>query len=143
MAPKEFLPTLPGAKQLFEVPLWHSFENEAWPIGESIRLAFVKNPRFRKNDAVLAKVIEVATCRNLRRGRQSFILALGFVAAQKYAKTLIPSLSDPDVDGQVIDTLIKMKAPGFAHEVAPLLHSKRTWIRRLAEKYIDRYPPEW
>jgi hypothetical protein len=140
LAPAEYPRTLPPSRELMGAPEWYSFESEAWPIGEGIRRALVENPRLRKKDAVLAKVAEVATCRNLRRGRQSFIMALSFVAARRYAEALVPLLNDADVDGQVLDTLIKMKAPGFAPEVASLLHADKTWIRRLAKKYVDRYP---
>ena len=139
LAPAECPPTLPPSKELLGAPEWYSFEHEAWPIGESIRRAFVENPRLKKKDAVLAKVAEVATCRNLRRGRQSFIMALGFVGALRYAEALAPFLSDQDVDGQVLDTLIKMKASGFSREVNSLLQSDKAWIRRLAKKYVDRY----
>jgi len=142
LAPAEYPATLPPSKELLGAPEWHSFEHEAWPIGESIRRAFRENPKLKRKDAVLAKVMEVATCRNLRRGRQSFIMALGFVAAEKHAKTLIPFLNDGDVAGQVVHTLIKMKAAGFAGEVAPLLQSDKTWIRRLAKQYVKRYPVE-
>jgi len=142
LAPAEYPSTLPSSAKLLGAPEWHAFEHEAWPIGESIRRAFVKNPRLKKNDLLLSRVAQVATCRNLRRGRQSFILALGFAAARKYAPDLAPFLSDPDVDGQVLDTLIKMKAPGFAGKVRFLLNSDHTWIRRLAKKYVDRYPTE-
>ncbi|MGH2397835.1 MAG: hypothetical protein ACRDFW_12835, partial [bacterium] len=103
-------------------------------------LAFVKHPNLKRRPRVLSKVFEVAICRNLRRGRQSFVMALGFVSARPYAGALAPSLADPDVDGQVIYTLIKMKAPGFAQLVTPLLNSDETWIRRLAKRYIDRFP---
>jgi hypothetical protein len=67
------------------------------------------------------------------------VKALGFVSARHYAARLAVFLGDPDVNGQVLDTLIKMKTPGYAHEVSLLLHSDKTWIRRLAEKYLDRY----
>jgi hypothetical protein len=140
LAPAEFPPTLPPSKELSCAPEWYSFEHAAWPIGETIRRAFVEYPRLKKNEAVLAKVAAVATYRNLRRGRQSFVMALGSVAARRYADTVAPFLSDPDVDGQVLDTLIKMKASGFAREVAPLANSDKPWIRRLAKRYVDRYP---
>jgi hypothetical protein len=139
LAPALYPPTLPPFKELREAPDWHSFEHEAWGIGESVRRSFVQNPKFKKNQAVLNRVVEVACCRNLRRGRQSFIMALGFVAARQYAKTLTPFLSDPDVGGQVIYTLIKMKASGFVPEVEPLLESDKTWIRNLAKKYLSRF----
>ena len=139
LAPAEFPPTLPPSKELSGAPEWYPFEHAAWPIGENIRRAFVENPRLKKNDDVLAKVAEVATYRNLRRGRQSFVMALGFLAARRYADALAPFLSDPDVDGQVLDTLIKMKASGYARQAISLLHSDKVWIRSLAKKYVDRY----
>jgi hypothetical protein len=142
LAPKEYPATLPASKELAGAPEWYSFEREAWPIGESIRRAFAKNPKLKRKDAVLARVVEVARCRNLRRGRQPFVMALGFVAARSYAETLVPLLSDPDIDGQVLFTLLKMKAPGFAREVALLLLSNKPWTRRLAKKYVERYPTE-
>ena len=139
LAPAEFPPTLPPSKELLGAPEWYPFENQAWPIGESIRQAFVRNPRLKKRENMLAKVAEVATCRNLRRGRQSFIMALGFVSARHYAERLVVFLNDPDVDGQVLNTLIKMKAPTYTREVSALLQSEKAWIRRVAKKYLDRY----
>ena len=121
-------------------PEWYPFEHEAWPIGESVRRAFVQRPQLKKNAALISKVVEVATCRNLRRGRQSFIIAIGFVSASPFASSLVASLNDPDVDGQIVHTLLKMRAEGFAHAVAPLVQSHKAWIRRLAKKYIERYP---
>jgi hypothetical protein len=78
----------------------------------------LRNPRLKKRENMLAKVAEVATCRNLRRGRHSFIMAVGFVSARHYSERLVAFLNDPDVDGQVLDTLIKMKAPSYTREVA-------------------------
>jgi hypothetical protein len=40
----------------------------------------------------------------------------------------------------VVDTLLKMRAGGFADAVAPLVQSDKAWIRRLAKKYVERYP---
>jgi hypothetical protein len=142
LAPIEYPPDLPALnapKALRGLPQWHSFEHEAWGIGERIRRAFVQNPKLKKNAAALEKVLEVAGCRNLRRGRQSFIMALGFVDAREHAKALSPFLRDPDVDGHVLYTLIKMRAPGFVPEVEPLLQSDKTWKRNLAKKYLSRY----
>jgi hypothetical protein len=75
----------------------------------------------------------------LRRGRQSFVMAIGFVSARPYAERLSKFASDPDIDAQVVDTLLKMKAPGFRDKVEPLLASKMTWIRNLAKRYISLY----
>jgi hypothetical protein len=66
-------------------------------------------------------------------------VALGFVAAKGYAEILAPFLSGPEIDGQVLDTLIKMKVFGYTAEIEKLLYSHKAWIRRLAREYIDRY----
>lgn len=142
MAPEAYPPTLPSAPELLGAPAWYGFEHAAWALGEDVRQAFSRTPRLKSDPAVVSKVVEVATCRNLRRGRQSFITALGFVAASGHASRLAQFLGDPDVDGQVVSTLLKMKAAGFSGQVRSLTNSKQTWIRRLAQRYLERYPPD-
>lgn len=139
LAPSEYPPTLPSSKELSGVPDWYPFEHEAWRIGESIRRAFADDPLLKRKEIVVSKVAEVAQCRELRRGRQSFIMVLGFVAACSHAEAIVPLLRDPDVDGQVLDALLKMRAPGFTREVTFLLDSDQPWKRDLAKKYVDRY----
>ena len=139
LAPAEFPPTLHESKELLGAPEWYPFELEAWPIGENVRQAFSKNPKLRKREVLLSKVAEVATCRNLRRGRQSFIMALAFVSAHQYAEPLAAFLADPDVNGHILRTLLKMRASGFAREAKLLLHSEESWKRRWAKKYLDQY----
>jgi hypothetical protein len=140
LAPVEFPPTLPPSEELLGAPGWYAFEHQAWPIGESVRQAFSKNPRLRRREVLLSKVAQVATCWNLRRGRQSFVMALGFVSARHYAELLAEFLDDPDVDGHVLRTLFKMRASGFAREAnLLLLHSDTSWKRRWAQKYLDRF----
>jgi len=140
LAPSAWPPDLPASKELLGAPEWYPFERNAWAIGESIRRAFVQYPRLKKKTVLTSKIAEVATCRNLRRGRQSFVMAMGFVAARSYAAELVPFLGDTDVDGQVVYTLLKMRAGGHALAVGALLRSEKTWIRRLAKKYAERYP---
>src|SRR5262245_22413769 len=97
LAPKEYPPTLPPSKELSGAPDWYPFEHEAWHIGEKIRQAFVAKPSLRKNLEVVQRVSQVALCQNLRRGRQSFIMLLGFVWAKPFADDLVPYLQDKDV----------------------------------------------
>jgi hypothetical protein len=145
LSPPEWLADLPAPQGLLGslgLPQWHAFEYDTWPIGEGVRRAFSQCPKLKKRTALIGKVVEVATHRNLRRGRQSFVMAIGFVDSRQYAATLVPFLSDSDVDGQVLYTLLKMRASGHARVVATLLRSKEAWKRRLARKYIERYPTE-
>lgn len=140
LAPASYPPTQSPSAEIGGAPAWYDFEFAAWPIGEEIRQTLSQHPRWKSDPTVVAKIVQAAVYRNLRRGRQSFVLALGFVAARDWADRLVPFLTDPDVDGQVVHTLLKMKAAGFADQVRPLTVSPKTWIRRLAEKYLDRYP---
>jgi hypothetical protein len=115
LAPFEWLADLPapgGLPGSLGLPQWHAFERDTWPIGESIRRAFVQFPKLKKRAALIGKVVEVATHRNLRRGRQSFVMAMGFVDTSQYAATLVPFLSDSDVDGQIVHTLLKKMSLG-------------------------------
>ena len=140
MAPSEFSPTLPTKEGLLGAPGWYSFEHEAWPIGESIRQSFQKTPKLKRDGGALEAVMRVVEQPNLRRGRQSFVMALGFKAASPFASRMARFLVDQDNDGQVVDTLLKMRAPGFVNAVRPLLGDTHTWIRNLAKRYVARYP---
>jgi hypothetical protein len=141
LAPMELLAALPASKELLGAPEWYPFESQAWPLGEHIRLAFAKYRTLRTRSA-FSRVVEVCLDRTLRRGRQSFVMALEFPQAREFASALLPLLSDSDVDGQVVGTLLKMRAYGYANQVQPLLQADKAWIRRLARRYIERSLPE-
>jgi hypothetical protein len=66
-------------------------------------------------------------------------MSLGFVAAAPMAVRLVRFLGDKDIDGQVIDALLKMRVRGFVTEVSPLMKAEKTWIRNLATRYVQRY----
>jgi hypothetical protein len=139
LAPSDWPPTLTPSNDLWGAPAWYPFEWEAWPIGESIRHAFVKNRRLRRPE-IFRSVVQVTECPNLRRGRQSFVMALGFSEAREFAPRLVSLLDDPDVAGHVVHTLLKMKAAGYGPAVKPLIDCDTAWIRRLAKRYVKRYP---
>jgi len=140
LSPKQFPPDLPTTKLLGGAPAWYSFEYTAWSIGEYIQQYLSKAPELKQDFEILDKILQVVECVNLRRGRQSFVMAIGFVAARPCAERLSKFASDLDIDGHVVGTLLKMKAPGFRHAVEPLLASKMTWIKNQAKLYISRYP---
>ena len=148
LAPKTYPPDLPPLKFPFppgrgmpEVPDWYRFELQCWPMGEEVRRTFQKWPRLKRDPAATASVMEVVECANLRRGRQSFVMAIGFTAAAHLAPRAARFLNDPDIGGHVVDTLLKMRAPGFEEGIKPLLTAPHTWIRNLAKKYVARYSP--
>jgi hypothetical protein len=121
------------------VPAWHKFENSTWAIGEVIRQSLKARPRLKKDPDVLHAILGVIQNRNLRRGRESFVMLLGFTGAAKYAPIVARFASDPDICGHVVDTLLKMRVPGYTMQIAKLTSHNRAWIRRLAQKYVERY----
>jgi hypothetical protein len=82
LAPLEWPSNLPPSEKLMGAPEWYPFERETWAIGESVRRAFIQHPALKKKTALVSRVTEVAIQRNLRRGRQAFVMAMGFVAAR-------------------------------------------------------------
>lgn len=136
LAPPYWPADLPPGEYTGGEPEWYPFEREAWRIGETIRACLTASRSLRRDPAVLAAVQRVASACNLRRGRQSFVMALAFPAASGCAKEIGALLEDADVCGHAADTLLKMKADGFEAGVRPLLASRHGWIRRIAQKYL-------
>jgi hypothetical protein len=136
LAPQTWPPDLPPGPYTGGEPEWYPFEHDAWRIGEGIRACLASRPSLRRDPVVLGAVQRVAATRNLRRGRQSFVMALAFPAASAYARDIGALLDDRDVCGHAADALLKMGAEGFEAGVRPLLESKHGWIRRSAEKYL-------
>ncbi len=131
--------TTPGRHTSDELE-WNQLEYKAWTLGEVIRQTLVKNPKLKASPVVLESILEVVECRGLRRGRQSFLLSLSFAGAAHFAPRIAPFLKDNDVSGHALNALIRMRAIGYAAEVVPLLDAKHTWVRKLANQYLERYP---
>ena len=68
-------------------------------------------------------------------------MLLGFKRASGFADEIARWLSDPDVAGHALDTLLKMRVAGYASEAEALLKSEHAWIRNKAKTYLERYPP--
>ena len=139
LAPATFPVDLPTSKLLSGAPGWYDFEEQAWPIGEAICRSLKAAPKLRKDPAVLNALASVVRCVNLRRGRQSFVMALSTKSAAAFATELASYLTDPDIDGHALDALIKIGAGGFISQVLPLANHPQAWVRRLAKRYLERY----
>jgi hypothetical protein len=139
LIPQKELPTLPESKELLGAPEWYEFELKIWELGEQIRQIMVQYPKLREDRHLAVQLVDIATDRRAKRGRQSFILLLAYSAYCEYAPRLIDQLDDPAVDGHVISAILKMRAPQFVDEIEPLTNHKMTWIRNYARKYVERY----
>lgn len=119
-------------------PKWYSFEHQIWKNGEEIRQKLLIDKKLKKDEEIFDKLLTIATNRNAKRGRQSFILLFGSVKYAKYSSDLIKHINDGFVNGQVIDTIYKMRVYNYVEEIKPFCNSQITWIKNIAKKYIEK-----
>ena len=136
--PKEYAENL-KINALTNQPEWHSFESEIWRIGEDIRQILSKNPKLKNNEKLFECLLEIATNKNAKRGRQSFILLFGSIKQSKHSEKLITQINDEFVSGHIIDTIYKMKTGNYSNEIKPFCNNKFAWIRNTAKKYIKKH----
>lgn len=123
-------------------PEWYPFESQIWKNGERIRQLFLIVKKLKNKESIFDKLFKIATNRNAKRGRQSFIMLLGGVKYSKYSPELIKQLDDDNVDGHIIDAIYKMKVDEFTEDIKPFTDHKFTWVRNIAKKYCKKYETE-
>lgn len=137
--PSEVLPDLPPGPYTSGASDWHGFEHQIWRLGEEIRQLLVESKSLRKDTDLQRAFSRVACNQRAKRGRQSFIMLLGYVYCMQFASDIAGQLADHHVAGHVIDTLIKMQCPSYIKDGEPFTCDKITWIRNKAKKYIEKY----
>lgn len=138
LIPNEMLPDLPPMQDYPDVPEWHDFEHAMWKIGENIRQLILKHKK-ELNDNQINDILSICSNPNAKRGRESFVMLLGKKRHVKYAPQLIELIDDRYIEGHVVYTIEKMGAPQYTNEITPFLSHKKTWIRNIAKKYIQKY----
>jgi hypothetical protein len=138
LIPNVLEPDLPPSKLFPDVPEWHSYEFKVWQIGEKIRQILVKDNKLKEDEEIAEQIVRIAANRNVKRGRQSFIMLLGSKRYAKYASQIINHINDEFVYGHVLSTIIKMQVWDYKYEIEPLVSDKSAWIRNKAKKYIEK-----
>lgn len=134
-------PDLPPGELTQGAPEWYPFEYSIWQLGDRIRGALDQAPALRGDPELCGLFLQVARDRRAKRGRQPFVMLFGYRRCAPFAERLVSEIDDWQVTGHVIDSLLKMSAPGFAALVSPHQASKFAWIRKKANTYYDRYGP--
>ncbi|MBR3978215.1 MAG: hypothetical protein IKJ94_01165 [Oscillospiraceae bacterium] len=138
LIPNKNLPDLPFMPEAPDVHDYYRFELDLWDKGEEIR-QFILAAKKKPNIDQITRICDICTNPFAKRGRQSFVMLLGKKCYAEYAPIISPFLSDDDIDGHVVDTLYKMGTPDYVAQIQPFTKHKRTWIRNIAKKYVNKY----
>ncbi len=137
--PPEQVADLPPVPYSSGAPEWHAYEHTVWQCGEAIRQLLTKKISLRRNADLQDGFMRVACNAKAKRGRQSFVMLLGYTTCAHRAPELVGQLTDPCVTGHVIDTLLKMRCADYVTQVQPFASHKMAWIRKKATTYVERY----
>jgi len=137
--PADLVSDLPPGKHTSAAPEWHGFEHKIWGHGESIRKLLAEQKSLRRDEELQRTFLRVACNPNAKRGRQSFIMLLGYSCCAGHAPRIAEQLSDPSVVGHVIDTLLKMRCPDYVQDISAFTKSDPAWVRNKAKAYIKKY----
>ena len=138
LIPDSIIPDLPYMTSAPDVHEWHNFELALWNTGEKIRQLISQHKKPLTQNQ-LERILNICQDKRAARGRQSFVMLLGRKQYADFSHRLISLLNDDDIDGHVIDTLYKMRAPGYSTIITPFLQHNRSWIRKAAERYIQKF----
>ncbi len=139
LIPDTLVPNLDPIQGFPDVPDWHQFEHDIWRNGEIIRQMLKVHRSLYKDKLLMEDIVSICLNRNAKRGRQSFIMLLWNKFGLPFADKLVEHLDDKSVDGHIVEGLNKMKAPGYSSKIQPFCLHKTTWIRKQAQKYIEKY----
>lgn len=139
LCPLELEKDLKPIDEFPDVTDWHSFEDRIWEIGEEIRQIIHSKKSLRNDEEINNAILNICLNNRAKRGRQSFILLLGYKKLSHFAPKLIKIVDDKFVTGQVIDTICKMQVKGFEKEIEPFTRTKDQWIRKIALKYLKKF----
>lgn len=138
LIPNRIEPDLPPSKLFPNIPEWHSYEFKVWQLGEKIRQILVRKNKLKDDNEIVEQIIKIATNRNVKRGRQPFIMLLEGKRYAGYSSQLINQINDKFVYGHVLSTIIKMQVWDYTNEIEPLTEDSTAWIRNKAKKYIEK-----
>lgn len=121
---------------------WYSYEYEIWAMGEKLRHLLVINNKWRGKCELLDTVAKIVQIKDYGKGREPFVLILGSYGKGKYNDELGRLINDEEIIGHVIDSLYKGKAKGYETKIFQIFNTKKGWIKKVAQKYIEKYQ-EW
>jgi len=104
-----------------------------WTIGNALEVLF--------DDANFEAFADLARDEHYGKARQMVVLGLGKSKRPEAVEVLLELIDDPDVDGQAVKALAKLKAPNARSALEGKLTDGRAWVRSEARRGLAKLPP--
>jgi len=129
--------SVPSARPFAAPALIEEFRKTE-PAQTFLKLAIANALSVVADDSVCDDMIELAQQHKHGKARQLIVLALGNMKDPRAAKAAVQLLHDEFVAGHAVMALGRLKAKGSRNLLKPFLHHRRAWVRREAQKAIQR-----
>jgi len=94
------------------------------------------------NDSVFDDLVAIACDKRYSNAREMIAIALGKSSNQKAIRALIALLSDPEVQGHAVMTLVDLQAKEAVPAIRKLVNHPKKWVREEAAKALQILCPE-
>jgi hypothetical protein len=129
--------SVPSARPFAGPVLVEEFRKAA-PTQMLLKLAIGNALSVVADDSVCDEIIELALDRKHGKARQLLVLTLANMQDPRAAETAMKLLHDDMVAGHAIMALGRLKAKRSRSLLKPFLHHRRAWVRREAQKAVQR-----
>jgi hypothetical protein len=121
--------------ELKDSAAWTAFEMKIMQLGRAVDFVMRKLDCWKGRGPVLDAAAVVAAEPRYRRGRQSFVAALGEHGDGAYGAELVPLLADLEMTGYVVKALHKGANAGYLDQVLSAAEGQRPWVQNAARAY--------
>jgi len=110
------------------------------PTGTGLRWTIGNALEVLADDSSFDELAGLARDRRYGKARQMLVLGLGKSKRPEAVEVLVGLMDDPEVDGQAVMALGKLRTPLARAALESKRDDKRAWVRREARKALGRLP---
>lgn len=135
--------TVPWARPAATRPMIAEFrrvDSSVDPTGTGLRWTIGNALEVLADDSCFDELAELARDRRYGKARQMIVLGLGRSKRPEAVEVLVGLVDDPEVDGQAVKALGRLKAPAGRAALEGKRDDKRAWVRREARRALERLP---
>lgn len=126
------------ASSKFSTNTWYSYEYKIWELGEALRKLLKKKKYLVKDEFLQISINEIIDQKKYGKGRQSFSLLPGEFKFFSSINVLVKNINDEDIQGQVLNSLTKLKVKGLDNEISLIYSKNKGWVKKEAKKYLSK-----